>query len=64
MELPGVIWKYSTVMQISVAVLGVKFLSVTTVTIYVQTISIAYSVKISSFDTSHGALPWPVMLAR
>ena len=31
---------------------------------YIQTKSIAYSVKISCFDTSHGALPWPIMLAR
>ena len=40
--------KYSAVMQISVVVLGVKFLSLTTVTTDFKTKSITYSVKISS----------------
>ena len=37
-------WKYSTVMQIIVVVLGVEFLSVTTVTSYTD---FAYSVKMT-----------------
>ena len=43
---------------------GMKILSATTVTTdFKLHKSIAHSVKMSSFDTSHGALPWPVMLA-
>ena len=43
--------KYSTVMQISVVVLGVKFLSVTTVTTDFKLNPLLTYVKISSFDT-------------
>ena len=50
--------KYSTVMQIVVIVLGVKFLSLTTVITHFK-LNLLHSVKMSSFDTLHGALPWP-----
>ena len=42
-------------MQVIVVVIGVKFLTITTVTT-------AYSVKMNSFGALHGALPWPIML--
>ena len=51
--------KYSTVMQIVVIVLGVKIPISHNSNYWFQTKSIAYSVKMSSFDTLHGALPWP-----
>ena len=50
--------KYSTVMQIIIVVLGVKFLSLTAVTTDFK-LNPLLTVKMSSFDTVHGALPWP-----
>ena len=44
-------------------VLGVKFLSLTTVTTDFK-LNPLLTVKMSSFDTLHGALPWPHVLAR
>ena len=44
--------KYNTVMQITVVVLGVKFLCVTTVTILISSLTHCLSVKMSSFDTA------------